>query len=572
MSARRSVRILSVILALAAGLATACSPHPDEDAATEPAHQGGERSALGEYLAARVAQSGGDSQAAAAYYTAALERDPDNVDLMQRAFTLMVAEGDFETAAPLGKRLLALDSDTPLPALVLGVEDVRAGRLAEAQQRFASLPKHGIGGFLGPLLAAWAEAGQGRTDAALDTLAPLTHSSGMKPLHAFHSGLINDLADRTAAAEEGYKVALSGQLNIRTVEAAGSLYQRSGRPDQAKALYDRYIGEHPETMLFDGGALLKEGAKAARTVPDARAGMAEAMFDVASLMRQSKAPDFAMVFSRLALSLQPDFPLAQMTAAEMLSLSQRYAEANELFRAINPASPVYAFGRLRVATNLDDMGDTDGALAELTRLAAERPTSLDPLVTIGDLYRKHLKFAEAAAAYTDAIARLPGDKPGYWALYYSRGIAWERAHQWPKAEADLLKALALEPDQPDVLNYLGYSWIDLGINLDKGRAMIEKAVDLRPDEGAIVDSLGWALYRLGDYQNAVRHLERAIELKADDPTISEHLGDAYWQVGRHDEARYQWTRALGFNPEPEMIDGLKQKVRTGKLPAGPAGK
>ena len=568
----QAVRGRSVILAVGGVLAlSACSPPPAAESSAPPADQAEQQapihSALGDFLAARLAEASGDAKASAAYYADALAHDPDNLALMQRTFILMVDEGELDAAAPLARRLVELDSDSPVPQMVLGVRDAVAGDYAKAEAHFNALPQRGVNAFLGPLLNAWALAGEGHTDQALDSLRPLTANAALGPLHAFHAGLINDLADRPAVADKQYQLALATtQLNIRAVEAAGSLWQRTGRIERAKELYDRYTGEHPGTMLFDGAALLKAGARVPRVVGDAKDGLAEAMFDVATLMRQGNAGDYAMLFSRLAVALQPDFPLAQMTVADLLTAQGRLAEANAVYRAIDPASPVHTFGRLRVAMNLDDMGDTDGALAELDRLVADQPDDQDARIAKGDLLRKHKRFGEAAEAYGQAIARLPGALPEYWALYYSRGICLERAGNWPAAEADLLKALELQPDQPDVLNYLGYSWIDKGIKLDDARHMIEKAVELRPNDGAIVDSLGWALYRMGDYPAAVAMLERAVELKGEDPTINEHLGDAYWRVGRYDEARYQWRRSLGLNPEPEQLDGLKEKVRTGALP------
>ncbi len=569
----QSVRGRSAAVAVLAVLAVAsCSPHAPDEAKTADNTVADDatpvpRSALGDFLAARLAHAHGDTKAAAEFYASALAHDPDNVELMQRAFTLMVAEGKLDAATPLAERLVALDADSPMPILVLGVRDAREGHFAQADARFATLPKRGVNAFLSPLLSAWALAGEGRTDAALEALTPLTQNAGLKSLHAFHSGLINDLADRSVPADDQYKVALAGQLNIRTVEAAGSLAQRTGHADHAKDLYDRYRAEHPETMLFDGGKLLQAGIHAPRPVADAKAGLAEAMFDLASLMRQGNANDYAMVFCRLALALQPDFPLAQMTAADLLSAQGRVADANALYRAIDPASPVHAFGRLRVAINLDESGDSDGALAELSRLAQERPDNLDALVTMGDVHRRHKQYDDAAKDYTGALARTKGDQPDFWALYYSRGIAYERADQWPKAEADFQKALQLQPDQPDVLNYLGYSWIDKGMNLDQGRKMIERAVELRPDDGAIIDSLGWALYRMGDFQGAVKNLEHAVALKPEDSTINEHLGDAYWRAGRLSEAAYQWNRSMALGPEPEQMDALKEKINTGELPA-----
>ncbi len=556
-------------LALVAALAASCTPHPGSEStnvkAQEQAPSG--RSALGAFLAGRLAQGRGDSRAAADYYAAAIKFDPDNVDLLQRAFTLMVAEGRMDEAAPLAERLLALDGDAPVPLLVAGLKDARDGRFAEAEARFALIPKRGVFGFLGPMLTAWSRAGQGQTDAALEALSPLAAVNGLAAMQAFHAGLINDLADRGKAAEESYQVALAGQLSVRSVEAAGTFYQRTGKADRAQELYTRYRAEHPESMLFDGARLLAAGATVPRAVPDARAGMAEALFDMASLMRQGNAVDLSMVFARLTLAIQPDFALAQMSVADILSSQERPQEANALYRAIPADSPVATFGRLRIAMNLEEMGQTDAALAELDELAKLQPANVDALVTKGDVLRRKKRFAEAAQAYGTAIQRAGVTAPHHWPLYYARGISYERSRDWPKAEADFVKALELRPDQPDVLNYLGYTWVDHGLNLEKGRAMIEKAAQLRPKDGAIVDSLGWALYRMGEYANAVKALERAIELKAEDPTINDHLGDAYFQVGRAEEAMFQWKRALTLDPEPEQIETLNEKIRTGRPPA-----
>jgi Flp pilus assembly protein TadD len=223
---------------------------------------------------------------------------------------------------------------------------------------------------------------------------------------------------------------------------------------------------------------------------------------------------------------------------------------------------------LRMAVNFDEMGEVDRAVSELKRLSADRPDSHDASMALGDVLRRHKRFPEAVEAYETALSRAGGAMDSRnWALFYARGIALERSHHWSRAEKDFLEALRLRPDQPDVLNYLGYTWVDQGINLEKGRKLIERAVELRPNDGAIVDSLGWALYRMGEFPSSVKSLERAAELKAEDPTINEHLGDALWQVGRYDEARFQWKRAMSLDPEPEQIEALKAKISSGRLPA-----
>ncbi|MDO8607816.1 MAG: tetratricopeptide repeat protein [Phaeospirillum sp.] len=568
-----SVARLSCVAVAVAAL-WGCAPQsanqtdPSSDA---PAAVSGTETGLGAYLAGRYAQSHGDTRAAAEYYATAARRDRDNIDLQQRAFTLLLAEGRLEEAAPMAERLLIIDEEAALPLLMMGVRDIRDGQFDAAEKRFARLPHKGINGFLGPLLTAWARAGQGNMETALKSLAPRTDTAGFAPIYEFHAGLIAELNGKDALAEKHYKAALAAQTSVRTVEAVGAFHQRAGRMDAAAELYRRYYTEHNDRSLLDGRRQLAAGTTLPRAVDSAAAGLAEAMFDTASLVRQGNAHDLALVFSRLALALRPDFPLAQVLVADTLGQQRRLAEANAVYRAIDPASQVAGFARMRLALNQDETGDTDGAISELKTLAAERPDSFDALMSLGDVMRRHKRFDEAAEAYDQAITRAArlGDA-GIWQLYYARGIALERSRQWPKAEADFFEALRLKPDQPDVLNYLGYTWVDQGINLDKARKMIQRAVELRPNDGAIVDSLGWALYRMGEFQAAVKQLERAAELKAEDPTINEHLGDALWQVGRFDEARYQWQRAMILDPEPEQVEALKAKISTGQPPATPS--
>ena len=212
---------------------------------------------------------------------------------------------------------------------------------------------------------------------------------------------------------------------------------------------------------------------------------------------------------------------------------------------------------------LDQLARTDEAVALLRAMAAERPHDYQAMVELGDVLRTHDRFKEAVAAYDDAFQRYGAGQPTDWRLYYSRGIALERSRQWPRAESDFRRALELEPQQPMVLNYLGYTWIDQGVHLDRALGMVERAVALSPNDGYIVDSLGWAYFRLGNYDKATENLERAIELVPEDPTINDHLGDAYWRTGRHLEARFQWNRALSFKPEAGEATKIESKLEHG---------
>jgi len=521
---------------------------------------------LGAYLAARIALENGDTKAAADYLDSALVQDSDNTELLQDTLLVLLTEGRIADAKSVAEHVLVYDSDEAWSLILLGVDAAARQDFSDARKRFANIPKRAVNGLLGPLLLAWSLEGNGLTDAALEALSALSQYDGFKGVQALHAGLILDHAGRVEAALEQYRIAMAGPLNIRTIEAVGSAYQRLGRMDEARKLYNSYMTEHPDTMLFNGETLLAMGKDYVRPVPDAKAGMAAVFFDVSQLLKQTDSQQMSLIFNRLALFLQPDFPLAQMTAADALLTKGRVAEANAMLRSISLKSPVHAFAHLKLAVNLDDLGDEQGAIAELTALEKEMPTTIEIPITLGDIERRHKKYDFAIAAYAKALSIFKGAADESWSLYFSRGVAYERNGAWPMAEADFRHALALKPDQPDVLNYLGYTWIDHGTNLQEAKAMVEKAVRLRPGDGAFVDSFGWVMFRLGEFSQAVEYLEKAVELKPVDPTINEHLGDAYYRAGRVEEARMQWRRALGLDPEPEQLEGLREKNRTGQLP------
>jgi tetratricopeptide (TPR) repeat protein len=287
-------------------------------------------------------------------------------------------------------------------------------------------------------------------------------------------------------------------------------------------------------------------------VPRAVDGIAEAYLALAAALRQQDAGDFAMLLLRLALDLRPDFTAARLLAADILEEQHHLENALQMLTTVGNDDPLIPVVRMQRAALTERLGHTEEAARELQRIGRE-----------GDILRSKQRFTDAIVAYDRAISRIRTPRPIDWLAYYDRGICYERAHQWAKAEADFRSALALAPDQPFVLNYLGYSWADMGQNLAQAREMIERALQRRPNDGAIVDSLGWVMLRQGEVADSVRTLERAVELNPEDASINGHLGDAYWAAGRKLEATYQWRRALIFNPEPDDVAKLEAKLQTG---------
>ena len=522
-------------------------------------------SPLGSYLAARHAQEVHDYAAAAQMMEQAVKDDPSNFDLVRRSFVLRVSDGKIADAVPLARRIVDLDGNSGLPALVLLVADIKAGDFEAAAARARSINAEGPQRFALPLLAAWIEAARQHPGAARQALQRMATLRGLEPLRDLHQGLIADLGDRTDEAQEAYDKLLGGEARPtwRVVEVVGNFYERHSRGEAARQLYERFASDDAETDAATAGlARIAAGTIPPRVIASPAQGAAEALFDLASLLNQRETIDAALIYARLALELQPDFPLAGLLAAEIREQQGRTEDAIALYRGIDPHSPLAWSARLRVALSLDAIDKTDEATAMLRGMAQERPARAEPLIELGDILRSHNKFDEAAHAYDAAIARLKIDKSA-WRVFYDRGVALERSSQWPRAEADLKRALELDPEQPMALNYLGYSWIDRGENLSEGLKLIQRAVELRPNDGYIVDSLGWAFYRLGDFSRASQFLERAIELLPEDPTINDHLGDAYWRTGRLAEARFQWRRALQFGPEAGEVKNIESKLDRG---------
>lgn len=515
--------------------------------------------AFGGYLAGRFAAAESDTEAASRYFERALEADPTNPELLTRAFHAALADG--REAAALAGRILAQQPAALLPTLVLAADEARDGRFDLVEARFRALPRQGAGQLLQPLMLAWAQAGRGQWDEAMATLRPHVEGSRFRAAFALHAGLICDLAGRMREAERWYAgAAADGGTSLRMAEIQASFAARQGQAEEARRVLAE-IAAGSDDIAMVQARLLAELDR--RPVASAADGMAEALLALAGALRQQEASEFALLLLRVALILRPDFPAAKLMVADILESDRRFDAAADVLAQVRRDSAYAPAARVRLSLVLDRLDRTDAAIGELESLAAADPTRAEPLARLGDILRGRSRYAEAAAAYDRAVARLGPPERRQWALYYARGIALERSKDWSRAEADFLRALELAPDQPYVLNYLGYSWVEQGRELARAKRMIERAVELRPHDGHIIDSLGWVLFRLGDHRGAVRWLERAVELLPRDPVINDHLGDAYWAVGRRAEAQFQWRRALNLGPEPEAIPKLEAKLRDG---------
>ena len=348
------------------------------------------------------------------------------------------------------------------------------------------------------------------------------------------------------------------------VDAYGRWLSRNDKPEATAAVYEQFdkkLARHP--LVMEGIKEAKAGKKMPPLVNSAQAGAAEALYGIGATLTRRGGEELALVYLQLALYLEPTHALALLSLGDLYETVKRPQLAIKAYERVPANSLLKRNAQIQLATNLDVVERSDEAIKILKGLTDENPKDIEAIMALGNIERGKKKFAECGETYTLGIDALPAITDQSWVFFYFRGICYERSKQWPKSEADLKKALELKPEQPHVLNYLGYSWIDQGINLDEGMKMIRRAVEQRPDDGYIVDSLGWAYFRIGNFEEATKQLERAIELRPEDPTINDHLGDAYWKVGRKLEAKFQWSHARDLKPEPDELPKIEAKIKDG---------
>lgn len=546
--------------AVAQGL-EAAAPSPQRIARLSPA---------GSYLAARHAGIQRDNAAAALYYKATLRTDPRNGELLERTFLSLLLDGEVDEAAKLAERVVQIDRAHRIARLVLGVRAIKNKQFGAAQKSLALSVRGPIADLTATLLAGWAQYGAGDARGAVAAIDKLTGPDWYAIFKNLHTGLILDLAGKRRDAGRRLQKAYESDSNaLRAVEAYGRWMARQGKKDEALAIFAKFeqlLPRHP--LIGEEVRDIKRGDKLAPLVDSTQAGAAEALYGLGASLGRQGGEDLSIVYLQLALYLQPKHGLALLSLADIYENLKKPELAIRTYERVPADSPLRRNADIQLSVNYDTVGRTDDAKARLNALIAADAGDIEAIMALGNILRARKSFHECAEVYSKAIATIAQPEKPHWLAFYFRGICYERDKQWAKAEADLKKALELFPEQAHVLNYLGYSWIDQGVNLEAGMQMIRRAVEQRPDDGYIVDSLGWAYYRLGDFEEAVKNLERAVELKPEDPTINDHLGDAYWRVGRILEARFQWSHARDLKPEPDDLKRIEEKLKVG-LTDGP---
>lgn len=530
----------------------------------------------GKFLAGRHASGVRATKEAANYLLEVLKADPDNVNLMSTAFGMLIADGRVADALPLGERLIAANPGANVAQLVLGVDALKRGDRSKAARHIAALPAGGPNVILAPLLTGWTMVAQGDVNGALELTRTNLDLSQMGILRDLQVAMMADVGGNLREADQAFQqvVANRERMSLKSATAYASFLARNNRRADALQILADYVEANPDSPGVQPLlARLNSGQAIPAPVSSPAEGAAEVLYTVASLIASDvngqssgNLGPAAQLYVQLALYLRPGDPYATVLLAQIQERDDNFEGAIATLERVRTDAAFGWTARMAIASDLSRLDRKDDAIAALKLMVDERRDRTDAAEALADLYRQGERYAEAITAYSTAIDRLIAVDANDWRLFFGRGIGFERTKQWPQAESDFLKALELQPEQPAVLNYLGYSWVELGLNLDRARDMIQRAVQLRPRDGYIVDSLGWVLFRLGDYEGAVRYLERAVQLQPGDPVINDHLGDAYFLAGRKNEARFQWLRALNFKPETSVKEVLDQKVNGRGLP------
>lgn len=525
-----------------------------------------ETSSSGNYLKARLAYHNHDLKNAVISYRAALESAPTNPLLLRMLFIAELEAGNHRQATEIAKQALKEKNKTLFMSLVIGLDHAKNKRWTKAFKQFDQMAPSPLNNILGPLLKGWSLIGLKDYHRARKNFLKLQKSKGFELLGFLHTALAFQYQDSPKAIDTLFVKALKQEQDppARLILAAANHYYRTNRSDKAIKLIkqiksNEYNHKYLINLMFrSNGRQIKEISS-----NSPGEGLGEALFDIANALQYDFNNNASLIFVRLALFMRPQYPPAQILLGELFHNHSKYSKAISQFENVPEKSIFYPMAQYRLSSSLKQSSKPTVAIALLENLHRRRPEEPESLISIGDIHRSLKNWKDAIAAYSKALSLTPNIQKHDWIIFYSRGVAFEQSGQWELAEVDFLKALDLAPEQPFVMNYLGYAWTEQSTNLAEAERLIRKAAKLRPKDGYITDSLGWILYSTSRFGKAVSVLERAVQLRPNDATINDHLGDAYWKVDRQTEAHYQWKRAMTMGPDSELMKKIREKLKHG---------
>ncbi|RDJ14768.1 tetratricopeptide repeat protein [Rhizobium grahamii] len=568
-----SAAMAAVISLAALGGVNAEETAKKDDAATVIFDPDSVTSFSGAFLAARTADVDHDYETAIELYKKALQIEPGNPEIRQRLMISLLLNGDIKDGVKYANDLKGDPTVERITTIVRSMDAIRRGEYKTAESLLKYTGPNDLDRMMNDLLAAWARVGSGRGKDALSMVQKMKGPDWVGIFKSYNAGAIAIVNGDVKAARQNLNDAVldkdggatAPDTFMRAVMALARLEASQG--NKQKALDAISVGDNLLPNYAPLNALrqsIEKGEKQEQQVQTAKQGAAGVLFSIGGALNRDGAEDIVSLYLQTAKTLDPDSADTLVMLGGIAEKQEQMDRAIALYKQVPETSPMRRISELQLGLALAQGGKVEEARKHLQSLIASDPKDIRSYLAYGSVLSDAKDYAAMADNYDKAVevlGPLPGR--GAWTVFFQRGIAYERLKKWDQAEPNFRKALALNPDQPQVLNYLGYSWIDMNRNLEEGLAMIKKAVDLRPDDGYIIDSLGWAYFRLNRFDDAVEELEKAAQIKAGDATINDHLGDAYWRVGRKLEAVYQWNRALSSEPEAAEIPKIKEKITNG---------
>ncbi len=564
--------LYGLLLSLLAGIAIPTSgalAKATNDPAPPPVRAG---SFAGAYLAGRTAESDNNLATAVDFYRQAMAFDPGNAQIKQDLLLVLLTEGRFKDALPLAEELKNVPDIERFSRVALAIDAIDRKQYRKVGPLLMLSLQSDMDRLATGFMSAWVKVGQGNPKQALADIQKMQGPEWYGLFRTYNSALIADLAGQKQEARDFYQQAIDDRPGgsaapdtyERIVMAYASFKLRQGDKEGAiKTLNDAAELLNGRMTITEMREKIEAGEKYGRLIKTAQEGTAEALYTLGTAINRSGAEAFAKLYLQMSLPLRPDNDATLYQLGDISAKLRQPEKAIDYYGRVPEKSPYRRDAEMQRALNLAENDQSADAVKQLRVLLDRDKTDMRTYLALGGVYAQDKNFADAAKIYDAAVEQIKTPERKDWPVFYQRGIAYERLKQWDKAEPNFRKALELYPDQPQVLNYLGYSWVDRGENLDEALGMIKKAVELRPQDGYIVDSLGWAYYMLGRYDEAVVELEKAVKLRPEDPTINDHMGDAYWRVGLLLEATFQWNHAIAGKPEPEDLVKIEAKLKKG---------
>lgn len=525
----------------------------------------------GSYLSGRVAHLRRDFNLASNYYMTSLSIET-NKDLLSKIYIMLASERRVDEAAKYARKAIENGDNNNFTHLIIAVDDFNKGQYKLSRDRISKIDSDIYKEFITPLFVAWSYAGENDKEKALASIKKMSTQQAFGALYDFHAGMINDYFDDFDEAKTNYDVIVnqkSSEMSFRSLQVITNLYLRMDKKEEAIELVekyydDQYISDMLKRLLINVKNSNQKSVKKIVNKPDI--GLSEALFSIAASLRQGEGgTDLAHIFISMSIYENHDYDLAKLMLADILQSRELYADSIRVYDEIPKYSEAYYVAQLKKSTSFVLQNDYQSSINVLLPIARDNPKNYQVLLELADSYRMNEEYKKAISNYNQAIKSLDKIESKHWIAYYTLGIAYDKNGDFKNSQKNLKKSLELKPDNFLTLNYLGYSWLDRGVNIEEAFAMIVKSYNQMPNSGHITDSLGWAFYKLNKYDYAVKYLDKASELEPANALISDHLGDVYWQSGRKTEAVYQWERALILEKDIKEVDikQVEEKISNG---------